>query len=66
MVTLAEVQRGSRGGTPQLVDVLPAESYRAGHIPGALSLPVGDLPARAADTLPDRDRDIVVYCAGPT
>ncbi len=49
-----------------LVDVLPAESYESGHLPHAKSLPLAELPARAAAVLPDLDQDIVVYCAGPT
>jgi rhodanese-related sulfurtransferase len=39
------------------------EEYRAGHIPGALSIPVGELKARLKE-LP-KDRDIVAYCRGP-
>jgi rhodanese-related sulfurtransferase len=64
--TLDEVR--SRAGTPgfALVDVLPAASYLEGHIPGARSLPLADIPARAAAILPDLDADIVVYCGGPT
>ena len=49
-----------------LVDVLPRESFDSGHIPGAISLPLEDLPAGAALVLPDRTRDILVYCGGPT
>jgi rhodanese-related sulfurtransferase len=57
-----------RAGTPgfALVDVLPAASYAEGHIPGARSLPLADIPARASVILPDPDADIVVYCGGPT
>ncbi len=42
------------------VDVRPAEEYAAGHIPGALSIPLDQLPDRLAD-LP-ADIDIVAYC----
>ena len=41
----------------------PVEEYRAGHIPGALSMPVADLKARLQD-LP-KDREVVAYCRGP-
>jgi rhodanese-related sulfurtransferase len=46
-----------------VLDVRPEREYRAGHIPGALSVPVDALEA-ALQTLP-RDREIVAYCRGP-
>lgn len=45
-----------------LIDVRPTEEFAAGHIPGAISIPADNLPARA-DELP-RDRTIVAYCRG--
>jgi rhodanese-related sulfurtransferase len=52
-----------RGGSVVILDVRPEEEYRAGHIPGALSVPVEALEA-ALKTLP-RDREVVAYCRGP-
>jgi rhodanese-related sulfurtransferase len=49
-----------------LVDVLSPESFATRHIPGAINLPVGDIPHRAPDLLPVRDAPVVVYCGGPT
>jgi rhodanese-related sulfurtransferase len=46
-----------------VLDVRPEEEYRAGHIPGAISVPIDALEA-ALQTLP-RDREIVAYCRGP-
>jgi rhodanese-related sulfurtransferase len=46
-----------------VLDVRPAEEYRAGHIPGAISIPLQQLRRRLS-TLP-RDREIVAYCRGP-
>jgi rhodanese-related sulfurtransferase len=46
-----------------LVDVRPPEEYRAGHIPGAISLPLSELTDRLND-LP-RDAVVVAYCRGP-
>jgi len=46
-----------------VIDVRPVEEYRAGHIPGAVSVPLAELEARLA-SLP-RARDIVAYCRGP-
>ncbi len=45
-----------------VIDVRPSLEYGYGHIPGAVSMPVGELPGRL-DELP-RDRPIVAYCRG--
>ena len=52
-----------RRGEVTVLDVRPPEEYRAGHIPGAVSIPLSDLECRLAE-LP-RDREIVAYCRGP-
>jgi rhodanese-related sulfurtransferase len=46
-----------------ILDVRPEEEYRAGHVPGALSVPVSSLEA-ALQVLP-KDKEIVAYCRGP-
>ena len=46
-----------------VVDVLPRESYAGGHIPGAVSLPLAEIEARARQVLPDLAAEIAVYCA---
>jgi rhodanese-related sulfurtransferase len=58
-----ELRDGLRSGTLTVVDVLPVESYESGHIPGAINLPMDSLADRARESLPDRNADIVVYCA---
>jgi rhodanese-related sulfurtransferase/DNA-binding MarR family transcriptional regulator len=45
-----------------VLDVRPVEEYRAGHIPGALSIPVEELADRI-DEVPE-EVEIVVYCRG--
>ena len=52
----------SAAGEVLVLDVRPAEEYAAGHIPGAISIPVAELGERIAE-LPV-DTDIVVYCRG--
>jgi rhodanese-related sulfurtransferase/DNA-binding MarR family transcriptional regulator len=52
-----------RRGAVTVLDVRPSEEYRAGHIPGALSIPLAELEQRLAE-LP-RDREVVAYCRGP-
>lgn len=50
-------------GAVTLLDVRPKEEYLAGHIPGALCVPLEELEERL-DGLP-RDQEIVAYCRGP-
>jgi rhodanese-related sulfurtransferase len=45
------------------LDVRPAEEYNAGHIAGAISIPLKELQLRLSD-LPS-DQEIVAYCRGP-
>ncbi len=52
-----------RRGEVTVLDVRPPEEYRAGHIPGAVSIPVKELRSHLAK-LPRR-REIVAYCRGP-
>jgi rhodanese-related sulfurtransferase len=52
-----------RRGEVTVLDVRPAEEYRAGHLPAALSIPLQELPRRLSK-LP-RGREIVAYCRGP-
>jgi rhodanese-related sulfurtransferase len=58
-----ELLRRVRDGEVTVLDVRPAEEYRAGHIPGALSVPVSELKARLRE-LP-KAREVVAYCRGP-
>jgi rhodanese-related sulfurtransferase len=55
------VERVSAGDVT-VIDVRPVEEYDAGHIAGAISIPIRELEGRL-DDLP-RDREIVAYCRG--
>ena len=57
------LMRRMRAGDVTVLDVRPVEEYRAGHIPGAVSLPLKDLE-RKLKSLP-KAREIVAYCRGP-
>ena len=46
-----------------LLDVRPTEEYQAGHLPGALSVPINELPDRLAEI--PQDRPVIAYCRGP-
>jgi rhodanese-related sulfurtransferase len=58
-----ELLRRVHSGEVTVLDVRPSEEYRAGHIPGALSIPVSELKSRLKE-LP-KSREIVAYCRGP-
>ena len=63
-VTREELARRLQDGDDLVVlDVRPAAEYAAGHLPGAVSIPVGELRRRLAE-LP-ADREVVAYCRGP-
>ncbi|MHB8345650.1 MAG: ArsR/SmtB family transcription factor [Acidiferrobacterales bacterium] len=59
----AELLDRARHGLVTVMDVRPQEEYVAGHIPGAINLPIKDLEQRLRD-LP-HDQEIVAYCRGP-
>ena len=52
-----------RKGSVIVLDVRPREEFDAGHLTGAISIPVPELKRRLK-TLP-RSREIVAYCRGP-
>jgi rhodanese-related sulfurtransferase len=63
-VTRQELARRLQEGDDLVVlDVRPAAEHAAGHLPGAVSIPVGELRRRLAE-LPG-DREIIAYCRGP-
>jgi rhodanese-related sulfurtransferase len=49
-----------------ILDVLPKEAYAEAHIPGAISLPVAEIAAKAHQAISKLTQEIVVYCGGPT
>lgn len=51
---------------PLLVDVREKDEFRGGYIPGAVHLPRGFLEMQAESKLPDKQAEIVLYCAGGT
>ena len=61
-VAFEDVLRRVADGTALLLDVRDRGEYAAGHVPGAVSAPLGELAARAAE-LPI-DRPIAVHCQG--
>lgn len=58
-----ELLQRVRRGLVTVLDVRPQEEYAAGHLPGAVNIPLADLEARL-DQLP-RQQEVVAYCRGP-
>ena len=51
---------------PILVEARPEKYYRHAHLPGAKHLPHDQVADLAPSTLPDRNAQVVVYCASAT
>src|SRR5436305_14633259 len=49
---------------PVLIDVREGDEYEQGYIPGAQWIPRGKLELRIEDAVPDRNAEMVLYCAG--
>jgi rhodanese-related sulfurtransferase len=62
-ITREELVARTDDGSVLILDVRPWEEYAAGHIPGAISVPLAELESRVA-TLPPVS-EIVAYCRGP-
>jgi rhodanese-related sulfurtransferase/DNA-binding transcriptional ArsR family regulator len=58
-----ELVQRVRAGEVTVVDVREAGEYRAGHLPGALHIPLGELDGRAHELR--KDQAVVIYCRGP-
>jgi rhodanese-related sulfurtransferase len=54
-----------RGDDFFLVETLSEEKYRHTHLPGAVNLPPNAVRESASELLPEKDAEIVVYCAKP-
>ena len=50
---------------PILVDALGERYFAVDHIPGAINLPHTAPDETLSDRLPDREREIITYCANP-
>lgn len=62
--TRARVQGGERA--PVLVDIRERDEYEQGFIGKAEWIPRGFLELKIEDLVPERDREVILYCAGGT
>lgn len=61
-VPAADLLERARRGLVTVLDVRPLEEFEAGHVPGAINIPMDQLAKRLRE-LPRR-REIVAYCRG--
>jgi rhodanese-related sulfurtransferase len=59
-------QKIERSDEFTLVETLPSTAFEHEHLPGAKNLPPDKLRELALEVLPDKNADIVVYCAKPS
>jgi adenylyltransferase/sulfurtransferase len=64
-VSVEEAQ-AALGRGAAVVDVREADEWAQGHVPGALFVPRGFLEQRVEERLPDKSREVLLYCAGGT
>ena len=57
-------EKMDRGDGFMLVETLGEERYEFAHLPGAINLPQGQIN-RAQELIPDKNAEVVVYCASP-
>jgi rhodanese-related sulfurtransferase/DNA-binding MarR family transcriptional regulator len=62
-VPATELLARAKKGLVTVLDVRPAEEFAAGHLPGAINVPLDQLEGRLAK-LPRR-KEVVAYCRGP-
>lgn len=62
-VSMQELLKRARSADVVILDTRPASEYEAGHIAGAISVPVADLRRRLKE-LP-KAKEYVAYCRGP-
>ena len=58
-----ELLKRARQGLVTVIDVRPEEEYAAGHLPGAVNIPLASLEKQLRDF--DREKEVVAYCRGP-
>ncbi len=62
-ISADELRTRLRNGEVVLLDVRPRVEYKAGHLPGAVSIPINKLERRLSELPPNKT--IVAYCRGP-
>jgi DNA-binding transcriptional ArsR family regulator/rhodanese-related sulfurtransferase len=62
LMSRAELLAASKNGDVVVLDVRPADEFVAGHLDGAVSIPLAEIADRLGEIPPDAD--VVAYCRG--
>jgi ArsR family transcriptional regulator len=62
-VSRQELTERIRAGLVTVLDVRPQQEFAAGHLPGAINMPLEEMARRLSELPPDKD--VVAYCRGP-
>jgi rhodanese-related sulfurtransferase len=52
-----------RDGLVTVLDVRPPEEFAAGHVPGAVNIPLSELEEHLEEL--DQEHEVIAYCRGP-
>ena len=64
-ITIPEVKKEIAAGKAVIIDVNGSQSYKSGHVPGALNF--ADVSKELASKLPaDKGALVIAYCGGPS
>lgn len=58
----ALMERLTTEQAPPIIDVRTPEEFRAGHLPGAINIPLQEFQQRFAELSTYRDTEAVMYC----
>ena len=62
-MTQGQLMEGlTNGSAPPVIDVRTPDEYRAGHVPGAINIPLQEFQQRFAELSTYRDKEAVMYC----
>ncbi len=62
-VSHEDLLRRSKDGLVTVLDVRPSEEFAAGHIPGAVNIPLKELETRLSEL--ETGKEVIAYCRGP-
>ena len=62
-VSREELRERVRHGMVTVLDVRPSEEYAAGHLPGAVNVPLAEIEKHLGEINPEQE--VIAYCRGP-
>jgi len=65
-IDTAEMEARIAAAKPVVLDVREPDEYEQGAVPGAIHIPRGHLESQVESKVPDKDAEVLIYCAGGT